>query len=129
MKIAIIGSRDLTVDNLGDYLPEGVTEIVSGGARGVDRSAADYAERHGIKLTEFLPDYALLDQRIENTSDMIRNTEEQIAQYADEALAFWDGSSKGTARTVLLFQKLGKKVTVIEMKKEVLGLSKSAGAE
>ncbi len=31
-KIAIIGSRGLQIENLGEYLPEDVTEIVSGGA-------------------------------------------------------------------------------------------------
>ena len=35
MKIAIVGSRSITVNNLGDYLPENTTEIVSGGAIGV----------------------------------------------------------------------------------------------
>ena len=30
MKVAVIGSRELRVDNLGKYLPEEVTEIVSG---------------------------------------------------------------------------------------------------
>ena len=39
MKIAVIGSRSLTVVDLAQYLPIGVTEIVSGGARGVDISA------------------------------------------------------------------------------------------
>lgn len=36
MKVAVIGSRNLTVDNLGDYLPSETTEIVSGGAIGID---------------------------------------------------------------------------------------------
>ncbi len=39
MKVAVIGSRGLTVEDLGKYLPEGTTEIVSGGARGVDTCA------------------------------------------------------------------------------------------
>ena len=34
MRVAVIGSRGLTVDNLGDYLPIETTEIISGGARG-----------------------------------------------------------------------------------------------
>lgn len=109
MKLAIIGSRELTVENLGEYLPEGVSEIVSGGARGVDTSAALYARENGIKLTEFLPDYA----RYRGGAPHKRN--EQIALYADEALAFWNGSSRGTLRTISLFKKLGKRVTVIEL--------------
>ena len=58
MKIAIIGFRTLTVPNIEEYLPEGVTEIVSGGALGVDKAAARFARIHGIKLIEFLPDHA-----------------------------------------------------------------------
>ena len=57
MKVAVIGSRGLTVSDLGRYLPENTTEIVSGGAKGVDTSAREYALAHGIKLTEFLPEY------------------------------------------------------------------------
>ena len=55
MKVAIIGSRGLSVTYLGRYLPKNTTEIVSGGAKGVDTSAREYALAHGIKLTEFLP--------------------------------------------------------------------------
>ena len=57
MKVAVIGSRGLVVENLGDYLPSETTEIVSGGARGVDACAREYALRHGVKLTEYLPEY------------------------------------------------------------------------
>mgnify|MGYP006992180210 CR=1 FL=1 len=41
MKIAIIGSRNLKVYNLEEYIPKSTTEIVSGGARGIDRSYVD----------------------------------------------------------------------------------------
>ena len=36
MVVAIVGSRGLCVTDLEKYLPEGVTEIVSGGAKGID---------------------------------------------------------------------------------------------
>lgn len=106
MKLAIIGSRKLDVQNIGDYIPEGVTEIVSGGACGVDTQAADYAKSNNICLTEFLPDYT----RYGRAAPLKRN--EQIAEYADEALALWDGESKGTKYTISIFEKMGKKVTI-----------------
>ena len=109
MKLAIIGSRNLEVQNLGDYLPSTVTEIVSGGARGIDTVAATYAKQNGITLTEFLPDY----QRYKRGAPLKRN--QQIADYADEVLAFWDGTSRGTMYTVDLFKKLGKNVTIVHL--------------
>lgn len=90
MKIAIVGSRSITVNNLGDYLPENTTEIVSGGAIGVDRSAKNYAKTHNIKLKEFLPEY----ERYGRSAPLKRNL--QIIDYADEVIAFWDGMSHGT---------------------------------
>ena len=57
MKVAVIGSRDIKDINLGEYLKDDVTEIVSGGAKGVDTVASQYAKENNIKLTEFLPEY------------------------------------------------------------------------
>ena len=90
MKVAVIGSRELQVDHLEDYLPEGVTEIVSGGAKGVDTCAKNYALSHGLKLTEFLPEYG----RYGRGAPLRRNI--AIIEYADLVLAFWDGRSRGT---------------------------------
>ena len=90
MKVAVIGSRGLLVERLEDYLPEGVTEIVSGGARGVDTCAKNYALAHGLKLTEFLPDYS----KYGRGAPLRRNI--AIIEYADLVLAFWDGQSRGT---------------------------------
>ena len=109
MKLAIIGSRHLTIENLEAYVPKGVTQIVSGGARGIDRAAAEYAVKQDIPLKEFLPDYA----RYGRGAPLKRNA--QIAQYADAVLAFWDGKSRGTKYTLSLFEKLGKKATVISL--------------
>ena len=90
MKVAVIGSRGLYVDHLKDYLPEGVTEIVSGGAKGIDTCAKDYALWHGLKLTEFLPEY----EKYGRGAPLRRNI--TIIEYADLVLAFWDGKSRGT---------------------------------
>ena len=43
MRLAVIGSRRLYVRDLGPYLPDNVTEIVSGGAKGIDGCAGEYA--------------------------------------------------------------------------------------
>lgn len=106
MKIAVIGSRNLKVNNLEKYLPENTTEIVSGGARGIDTSAKEYAEKHNIKLTEFLPEY----EKYGRGAPLRRNL--QIIGYADEVLAFWDGTSRGTKYVIDNCKKQNKKVTV-----------------
>lgn len=106
MKIAVIGSRGLKVDDLRKYLPENTTEIVSGGAKGVDTSAKEYAEKNNIKLTEFLPEY----EKYGRSAPLRRNL--QIIGYADEVLAFWDGTSCGTKYVIDNCKKQNKKVTV-----------------
>ena len=100
MKVAVIGSRGLSVSDLSKYLPEDTTEIVSGGARGVDTSAKEYALSHGIKLTEFLPEY----EKYGRSAPLKRNI--TIIEYADIVLAFWDGKSRGTKFVIDTCHKL-----------------------
>ena len=90
MRVAIVGSRGLSVTNLEKYLPNGVTEIVSGGAKGIDTCAREYAVSNGIKLTEFLPEY----EKYGRSAPLKRNI--TIIENADLVLAFWDGTSRGT---------------------------------
>ena len=106
MKVGVIGSRGLTVDNLEQYLPENTTEIVSGGAKGIDTCAREYAISHGIKLTEFLPEYS----RYGRGAPLKRNL--QIIIYSDLVIAFWDGQSKGTKNVIENCKKLNVKVDV-----------------
>ncbi len=106
MKVAVIGSRGLSVTDLGRYLPENTTEIVSGGAKGVDTSAREYALSHGIKLTEFLPEYT----RFGRSAPLKRNI--TIIEYSDIVFAFWDGKSRGTKFVIDNCRKLGVEVRV-----------------
>ena len=106
MKVAIIGSRELTVNNLGDYLPPDTTEIISGGARGIDTCARNYAISHGIKLTEFLPEY----DKYGRSAPLKRNI--TIIEAADLVLAFWDGKSRGTKFVIDNCKKLYVEVKV-----------------
>lgn len=113
MKVAVIGSRGLTVPDLSLYLPPEVTEIVSGGAAGVDTSAAQYARAHGLTLTEFRPDYAAHGRR----APLLRNL--QIIDYSDLVLAFWDGQSRGTSFVIKKCLSKGKPVRVFIAEREM----------
>ncbi len=111
MKIAIIGSRNLTINNLEKYIPASVTEIVSGGAKGIDTCARKYAQANNIKLTEFLPQY----NKYKKSAPLKRNL--QIINYADIVIAFWDGKSSGTAYTIDNCKKINKEVIVYRLNK------------
>lgn len=110
MKVAIIGSRGLELSDFSPYLPAETDEIVSGGAYGIDRCARRYANSHGIKLTEFLPDYDSYGRR----APLLRNL--TIIDYADLVLAFWDGSSRGTYFVIENCKKKGKPCKVFKIK-------------
>ena len=107
MKIAIIGSRNVKKIEIGEYISKETTEIVSGGAKGVDTLAAEYARANGIKLTEFLPQYELYGR----AAPIKRN--EEIINYADEIIAFWDGDSKGTLSVIKYAKKINKPIKII----------------
>lgn len=106
MKVAVIGSRGLKVDNLGEYLPEGTTEIISGGAKGVDACAREYAISHGIKLTEFFPEY----EKYGKSAPLKRNI--SIIESADIVIAFWDGKSNGTRFVIEKCHEMGKEIKI-----------------
>ncbi len=82
MKVAIIGSRTLRVENLEKYLPDDITEIVSGGAKGIDTQAREYAQNNSISLKEFLPEYT----KYGKSAPLKRNL--QIIAYVDYVVAF-----------------------------------------
>ena len=108
MRIAVIGSRGIVVENIGQYLPP-CQEIISGGAQGVDTCAAAFAQANKIKLTEVLPQY----ERYGRAAPILRN--KQIVDMADMVIAFWDGTSKGTQSVILYAQQAGKPCRVILM--------------
>lgn len=109
MKVAVIGSRSLNVTNLKDYIPENVSEIVSGGAKGIDSDARNFAQKNKIPLKEFLPDY----KKFGRAAPLKRNL--QIIEYADIVIAFWDGKSHGTKYVIENCRKLNIPVQIVEI--------------
>lgn len=109
MKLAIVGSRNfsdwLAIMNYVHELPLD-TVIVSGGARGVDTVAEQTAQARGMTTEIYRADW----DKYGKSAGYRRNAD--IVAAADEVVAFWDGYSKGTAHTIELARKAGKKVTV-----------------
>ena len=90
MKVAVIGSRGLMLNDFSKFLPPETMEIVTGGARGIDTCAEKYAKQNGIYVKVFLPQY----EKYGKCAPLKRNIE--IIDYSDIVLAFWDGNSRGT---------------------------------
>ena len=109
MKLAVIGSRgfsdyELLCQELDKYQ---VDCIISGGAKGADQLAARYAQERKIDLVEHLPEYSKYGRR----APLVRN--KLIADDSEILIAFWDGVSRGTAFTIDLARRQGKKVIVV----------------
>lgn len=110
MKILIIGSRSITNIDLSQYIPENVELIISGGAKGVDSLAEEYADKHKISKLIMYPQY----ERFRRGAPLKRN--ETMIELADYVLIFWDGQSKGTKYSIDYSQKMGKEIKVVECK-------------
>lgn len=112
MKLAIIGSRTFKnyalmqekIQQLVDI--NTISTIVSGGAKGADELAVQFANQHQIELVIFAPEY----QKYARAATMIRNR--QIVDYADVMIAFWDGKSTGTKYTINHAKKRNKIVHI-----------------
>lgn len=80
--------------------------IVSGMARGADRVAYEIAKAENVQCYEFPADW----EKHKRAAGYRRN--EQMAQFSDGLLAFWDGKSRGTKHMIETMQKLGKPVQI-----------------
>lgn len=106
MKVAVVGSRNLEIDMMGFYIPAAATEIVSGGAKGIDTEAKKFAKENNLKYTEFIPQY----NKYGKAAPLKRNDE--IVACADLVVAIWDGKSKGTKSVIDKCKNIEKSVIV-----------------
>jgi hypothetical protein len=86
--------------------------IISGGARGVDTWAVDWAKANQIMYTVIPAEWDLLGRG----AGYIRNVE--IWNMADVGIAFWDGESPGTKHSIDLAWKQYKRINVVTMEKQ-----------
>ena len=113
MKLAVVGSRAFNdfalltreLDSIHAQTP--IELIVSGGAKGADSLAEEWARLNGVKTQIFLPDW----KKHRRGAAFVRNR--QIIAECERCLAFWDGTSKGTQNSIELAKGLGKKARVI----------------
>lgn len=110
MKTIIAGSRGITcpfvVDKAVKLSGFDVTEVVCGGARGVDRLGWQWAVFNYKLIKSFIPDW---DGKGKGAG-LARN--QDMADYADALIAIWDGASRGTRDMIDRAQKKGIKVYV-----------------
>ena len=95
MRVVICGSRSVTdyqellraVHDCGFH----ITEVISGGAIGVDQMGERWAEEKNLAIRRFRPDYAHYGR----SAPIVRNSE--MLDESEAIIAVHDGRSRGTA--------------------------------
>ena len=115
VKLIIAGGRDYDnyneLERVTDYMLSNLITthkivIVSGGARGADSLAVQYAQIRGYELITMPADWETHGR----SAGYIRNA--QMAEVATHLLAFWDGKSRGTKHMVDIAHSMKIKVHV-----------------
>lgn len=114
MKCIIAGSRSIqqyvtleTALEASGWLDQ-ITEVISGGAQGVDALGEEFAYKNHKHLMIFPADWDTYGR----SAGMRRN--KMMAGYADALIAVWDGKSKGTKHMIEEARRRGLKVFIYE---------------
>lgn len=109
MKCIIAGSRTITnraavfnAVRMSEFSDE-ITQVVCGGAKGVDALGAEWAALHELPVKYFYPNWELGKK-----AGPIRN--EKMAKYADALVLVWDGESNGSRDMYEKAQKIGLRI-------------------
>ncbi len=94
MILGIAGSRSLDHPLPDELMPPYIDKIISGGAKGIDICARNYAIENHIKIIELIPEYDLYGSR----APLVRN--DIIIKLSDMMYIFWDGKSRGSAYVI-----------------------------
>ena len=113
MKVIIAGSRSITSKQFVDLVMSlsrfKVTEVVSGGAKGIDTLGEAWAVERKIPVKRMPADWITYGKK----AGVLRN--QQMAEYADALVAIWDGASKGTAHMISYAKRKGIKTFVYSL--------------
>lgn len=110
IKLAVVGSRSFNdyqfLSNILKWYD--ISAIISGGARGADALAAQYAKEHNIPLVEFPAEW----DKLGKSAGYVRN--KKIIAAADEVVAFMDvkNPTPGTTMDIRLAEEARKPVFV-----------------
>lgn len=112
MKVVVAGSRtikdkDLVWKALNETKFE-ITELISGGAQGVDQLGEEWAHSKNIPIKVYKPHYAIENPRY---APLLRNT--NMAHDGDALIAIWKDESRGTEHMIGCMKKLNKPVEII----------------
>ncbi len=115
MKVIIAGGRNISDRSIVQAAVEvsgfEITEVVSGGAEGVDTLGWYWAQDNNKDRVLFRPDWG----KHGKSAGPIRNSE--MADYADALIAIWDGRSPGTRHMISRARKKGLQVYVHKVEK------------
>jgi YspA, cpYpsA-related SLOG family len=108
MKVIIAGSRSITDqrivnDAISQALAAGmvISEVFSGGAKGVDLLGERWARQKKVPVRRFIPFWNLHGK----SAGILRNIE--MAKHADALIAVWDGQSSGTGHMLKEAVRMG----------------------
>ena len=112
MRYIVAGSRNfqnygLMEETLNSLNLSPDDEIVCGDARGADLLGAQYGTQYKIPVIHFPADW----NRYGKAAGHIRNAE--MAEYGDFLVAFWNGTSRGTANMIQAMKRKGKHGKVV----------------
>lgn len=118
MKTIIAGCRtfndfdfmEKSIDILVNLGKIDITEVVSGKAKGADSLGEKYASLNNIPVKEFPANWDLYGKK----AGILRNQE--MGNYADILIAFWDGNSRGTKHMIDYMKSLKKQVFIFHFK-------------
>ena len=103
-KVAIVGSRNISdtqtkkIEEYLDSIKDSISLVISGGAKGVDTIAKDFADTNSIPIVVIKPKYHLFSDNEKKRAPLERNKE--ISDQCDTLYAFWDGVSTGTKNII-----------------------------